>query len=80
MRVRESANLRARSETEFAALQLTAGSGAITSDRSRATISTKFATTLASTPSGKKLGYTLAICPLRTARTSRLRASLSEAR
>jgi hypothetical protein len=56
MRVRVSANLRALSETEFAALQLTAGSGAITSERSRATISTKFATTLASTPSGKKSG------------------------
>ena len=47
MRVRLSANERALSETEFAAEQFTAGSGAITSDKSRATTSMKLATTLA---------------------------------
>ena len=75
---RLSAFLRAVSETIDGELQLNAGSGEITSEVSRAAMSTIFATIGSEKgPSGNKSGYTSRIKPLRTSKTFCMRESRS---
>ena len=76
---RLSAFLRSLSDTIDGELQLNAGSGAITSDKSRADISTMFATIgFSNGPSGNKSGKTSRMRPLRTRSTCSMRVSRSE--